>query len=70
MLIFKILFVGILLYELTLALFIKNNYNGFQDRLIDVIRTIDLEDYIRNRFPNTWISGILVTLLLFLLCIC
>lgn len=70
MIIFKIIFIVILLLEIGVGLAVKYNFNGFQDRLVSLFINIDIENYIRNQFPDKWIFQMIFLLVLFLLCTC
>ena len=70
MIIFKIIFIVILLLEIGVGIAVKYNYCGLQDRLISLFMCLDIEDFIRNQFPNKWIGQMIFLLVLFLLCIC
>lgn len=70
MIIFKIIFIAILLLEIGVGLAVKYNFNGFQDKLVSLFINMNIEDYLRNKFPDNWIFQMLFLLILFLLCIC
>lgn len=70
MIIFKIIFIVILLLEIGVGMAVKFNYKGLQDKLISLFMSIDIEDYIRSQLPNRWIGQMIFLLVLFLLCIC
>lgn len=70
MLIFQIIFIVILLLDIGVGLAVKYNFNGFQDKLVSLFINMDIEDYIRNQFPDKWILQMIFLLILFLLCIC
>lgn len=70
MIIFKIIFIVILLLEIGVGLAVKYNFNGFQDKLVSLFINMDIANYIRNQFPNKWIFQMIFLLILFLLCIC
>lgn len=69
MVIFKIIFIAFLLLEIGVGMAVKFNYKGLQDKLISLFMSIDIEDYIRNQFPNRWIGHVAFLLILFLLCL-
>ena len=70
MIIFKIIFIAILLLEIGVGLAVKYNFNGFQDKLVSLFINMDIENYIRNQFPDKWIFQMIFLLVLFLLCTC
>lgn len=70
MLIFKIIFIVILLLEIGIGLIIKHNIYGLQDKIVSLFTSMDIEDYIRNQFPSKWILQMIFLLVLFILCIC
>lgn len=67
MLIFKIILISLLLLEVILAVAIKYNQDGIQDKLISWFCSNDVEDYIRNKFPNTLLMNTIILLILVLL---
>lgn len=69
MVLFQIIFIAILLLEIGVGLAVKYNYNGFQDKLISLLKRMDLEYYIRYQFPDKWVLQMVFLLILFLLCI-
>ena len=70
MLIFQIVFIAILLLDIGVGLAVKYNFNGFQDKLVSLFINMDIENYIRNQFPDKWIFQMIFLLVLFLLCTC
>lgn len=69
MIIFKVIFIVILLLEIGVGMAVKYNYKGLQDKLISLFMQLDIEDYIRHQFPDKWIGQMVFLLILFLLCI-
>lgn len=69
MIIFKIIFIAILLLEIGVGMAIKYNYKGLQDKLVSLFMQLYIEDYIRHQFPDRWIGQMVFLLILFLLCI-
>ena len=69
MIIFKIIFIAILLLEIGMGIAMKYNSEGLQDRLVALFMRLDIEDYIRHQFPDKWIGQMIFLLVLFLLCI-
>lgn len=70
MLVFQIIFFGLLIFELLIACAVKCNYRGFKDKLINWFKDNNIEDYINDKFPNKWIYQILFMIVLLVLCIC
>lgn len=69
MVLFQIVFIAILLLEIGVGLAVKYNYNGLQDKLVSLFMRINIEDYIRYKFPDRWVLQMVFLLILFLLCI-
>ncbi len=69
MVLFQIIFIAILLLEIGVGLAVKYNYNGLQDKLVSLFMRINIEDYIRYRFPDRWVLQMVFLLILFLLCL-
>lgn len=69
MVLFQIIFIGILLLEIGVGLAVKYNYNGLQDKLVSLFMRINIEDYIRYQFPDRWVLQMVFLLILFLLCL-
>lgn len=69
MIIFKIIFIAILLLNIGIGMAVKYNYKGLQDRIVSFVIQSDIEDFVRNQFPNRWICQTLFLLIIFLLCI-
>lgn len=69
MVLFQIIFIAILLLEIGVGLAVKYNYNGLQDKLVSLFMRINIEDYIRDQFPDRWVLQMVFLLILFLLCI-
>lgn len=69
MIVFQIIFFGLLVFELLIACAVKGNWRGFKDRLINWFKDNDIEDYIAKDFPNKWILQILFMIILLVLCI-
>lgn len=69
MMIFKLLFVALMLVELTIGFAVKWNYKGIRDRLIEWFTVNDVRDFIATGFADKWITQIFLLLILFLLCI-
>lgn len=70
MIVFQILLISLLILELITGIAIKYNWNGIQDKLMFLIINTDIEDYVRNRFPDAWIFQIIFLLVLIILSIC
>lgn len=69
MVLFQIIFIAILLLEIGVGLAVKYNYNGLQDKLVSLFMRINIEDYIRYQFPDSWVLQMVFLLILFLLCL-
>lgn len=69
MVLFQIIFIAILLLEIGVGLAVKYNYSGLQDKLVSLFMRINIEDYIRDQFPDRWVLQMVFLLILFLLCI-
>lgn len=69
MILFQTIFVVILLLEIGVGIAVKYNYMGLQDKLVHLFIMMDIEDYIRYKFPDKWILQMLFLLILFFLCI-
>lgn len=69
MVLFRIIFIAILLLEIGVGLAVKYNYNGLQDKLVSLFMRINIEDYIRYQFPDRWVLQMVFLLILFLLCL-
>lgn len=70
MIVFQIIFFGLLAFELLVACFVKFNWCGFRDKLIKWIKDNDIENFIQGDYPNKWICQILFMIVLLALCIC
>lgn len=66
---FQIIFIIILLLEMLVGLLVKYNYKGIQDKLVWLLASKDIEDYVRNKLSDRWIAQTILMLILFLLCI-
>lgn len=63
----KIILIIICLLECLLAIAYKHN-TKLQDMLIDTVRNVGLENYLRNEFANKYIVYTIIFLVLVLLC--
>ena len=70
MVLFQIIFFGLLGFELLIALAFKFNWLGLKDKLLRWFRDNDVEDFIKGDFSNKWIGQILVMIILLALCLC
>lgn len=66
---FQIIFIIILLLEMLVGFLVKYNYKGIQDKLVWLLASKDIEDYVRNKLSDRWIAQTVLMLILFLLCI-
>lgn len=66
---FQIIFIIILLLEMLVGFLVKYNYKSIQDKLVWLLASKDIEDYVRNKLSDRWIAQTVLMLILFLLCI-
>lgn len=66
---FQIIFTTILVLEIVVGFLVKYNYKGIQDKLVWLLASKDIEDYVRNKLSDRWIAQTVLMLILFLLCV-
>lgn len=70
MLIFKVILIGFLLFQILIGLAIKYNWNNYQDKLISMFMKINIEYYLRYYFPDILIFQMIFLLCIFILTLC